>query len=341
MKMNRLSFRPRGSGIIPRLVCGVLVVLGAFCASAELKHCGYWLHGKTMKDVDVRSLVSFGTTDVILHEYAFKAHGQKDVEEWIAQADAAGLKVHIWMQVFYNGKWINPVKDGVPDEKLFDEKIKRAQSYARMRGVAGIHFDYVRYPGTAYKTPGGAEAVSEFVRLAATQLHQTSPKIIVSVALMPETTANKHYYGQDYEAITQYMDVVVPMIYKGNYKKTTDWIASTTKWFVANSKGAKVWAGLQGYKSDEDTSKLPASEITADVEAALKAGADGAVIFRWGVTNFVIFPYGRRDARGRTSARRPRHRPRATPRSTSSQRLHLTRQRWRTILRQDRSRVPW
>ena len=80
------------------------------------------------------------------------------------------------------------------------------------------------------------------------------------------------------------------MIYKGNYKKTTSWIEETTKWFVKNSKGAKVWAGLQGYKSDEDPSKLPASEITADVEAALKAGADGAVIFRWGVTNLVKRP---------------------------------------------------
>ena len=277
-------------GFFHKLICGALAVLTSICASAESRHCGYWLHGKTMKDVDVRSLVSFGTTDIILHEYAFKAHGQKAVEEWIAQADAAGMKVHIWMQVFYDGKWINPVKNGAPDRTLFDEKIARAQSYARMRGVAGIHFDYVRYPGTAYKTPGGADAVSEFVRLAATRLHEVSPRLVVSAALMPETTANLHYYGQDTAALTQYLDVIVPMIYKGNYKKPTYWIEETTRWFVKHSKGAKVWAGLQGYKSDEDTSKLPLSEINADVEAALKAGADGAVIFRWGVTNLVRRP---------------------------------------------------
>ena len=70
-------------GFISKLICCTLVVLGAFCTSAESRHCGYWLHGKTMKDVDVPSLVSFGTTDIILHEYAFKAHGQKDVEAWI------------------------------------------------------------------------------------------------------------------------------------------------------------------------------------------------------------------------------------------------------------------
>ena len=193
-------------GFFHKLICGALAVLTSICASAESRHCGYWLHGKTMKDVDVRSLVSFGTTDIILHEYAFKAHGQKAVEEWIAQADAAGMKVHIWMQVFYDGKWINPVKNGAPDRTLFDEKIARAQSYARMRGVAGIHFDYVRYPGTAYKTPGGADAVSEFARLAATRLHEVSPRLVVSAALMPETTANLHYYGQDTAALTQYLE---------------------------------------------------------------------------------------------------------------------------------------
>ena len=267
----------------------MVAMLAAFCAQADTKHCGYWLHGKNMKDVDVRSLASFGTTDIFLNEYAFTAHGQEDVESWIAKADAAGLNVHIWMQAFYHGKWINPVKDGTPDTGLFDEKIKRAQSYARIRGVAGIHFDYVRYPGTAYKTPGGAAAVSEFVKQAVTRLHQSSPRLVVSVALMPETMSSLYYYGQDYAVISQYMDVVIPMIYKGNYKKTTPWIAATTKWCVENSKGAKVWAGLQGYKSDDDTSMLPTSEISTDVETALNAGANGAVIFRWGVTNLVAF----------------------------------------------------
>ena len=104
---------------------------------------------------------------------------------------------------------------------------------------------------------------------------------------MPETTANLHYYGQDYAAITKCLDVVIPMIYKGNYKKTTPWIGTTAKWFVENSKGAKVWAGLQGYKSDDDTSPLPATEITGDAEVALTAGCAGVVVFRWGLTNPV------------------------------------------------------
>lgn len=274
------------------MICRMAIALLALCAHAETKHLGYWLHGKNMKDVGLRSLASLGTTDVFLNEHAFKLHEREDVEGWIAKAEKAGIGVHVWMQVFYDGKWINPVKDGAPDASLFEEKIRRAQSYAKIRGVAGIHFDYVRYPGTAFKTPGGAAAVSEFVRQATTRLHNTSPKIVVSVALMPETTSSLYYYGQDYSAISKYMDVVLPMIYKGNYKKDTSWIASTTRWYVHNSNGAKVWSGLQGYKSDEDTSPLPAPEITGDIRTALKAGAAGAVIFRWGVTNLVPFKGG-------------------------------------------------
>ena len=84
-----------------KLICGMVAAwatLGALAGNpADTRHCGYWLHGRTMKDVDVRSLAAFGTTDVFLHEHAFTVHGQKDVEAWIAQATAAGLKVHIWM----------------------------------------------------------------------------------------------------------------------------------------------------------------------------------------------------------------------------------------------------
>ena len=45
---------------------------------------------------------------------------------------------------------------------------------------------------------------------------------------------------------------VVPMIYKGNYKKNTAWIKEITEWYVKNSKGAAVWAGIQSYRNDDN-----------------------------------------------------------------------------------------
>ena len=251
---------------------------------------GYWVYGADMKSVNLNTLASQGTTDIFLNFAAISTHGQSAVETWIAGANKLGINVHIWMQAFYQGgKWSNPVANGKVNETLFTAKIKEAETYAKIKGVSGIHLDYLRYPGTAYKTSGGTAAISEFVKQITEAIHDINSNLIVSCALMPETTSNAYYYGQDYSVISKYMDVVIPMIYKGNYGKTSTWITTTAKWFVDNSKGAQVWAGLQGYKSDSDTTKLTASALKTDVQAALNGKAPGVVIFRWGVTNLVDF----------------------------------------------------
>ena len=253
------------------------------------KGYGYWLFGGDMKNVNLNTLASKGTTDIFLNYFAISAHGKSAVESWIEKANKVGINVHIWMQTFYDGSWKNPVSDGKPNTALFNKIIEEALGYAKIKGVAGIHFDYMRYPGTAYKTSGGTAAITEFAKMACEKLHAYNSKLIVSCALMPETTSNPYYYGQDMEQISKYMDLVVPMIYKGNYGKSTSWIKTTTKWFVDHSNGAKVWAGLQGYKSDSNVVKLSLSEITQDVKSALNGAGAGVMIFRWGVTNFVNF----------------------------------------------------
>jgi hypothetical protein len=79
------------------------------------------------------------------------------------------------------------------------------------------------------------------------------------------------------------------MVYKGNYKKDSSWITTTSKWYVDNSKGADVWIGIQTYKSDADTTLLPTSELTTDINAAFSGGASGVVLFRYGISNSVNF----------------------------------------------------
>ena len=250
---------------------------------------GYWVFGADMKSVNLNNLASQGTTDLFLNFYALEAHGQSAVESWIASANKLGMRVHIWMQAFYDGDWINPVKNGAVNQAFFNKKITEAKKYANIKGVAGVHIDYLRYPGNAYNTNGGTAAINEFVKQITSAIHGVNPNLIVSCAVMPETTDNKYYYGQDMSVISKYMDVVIPMIYKGNYNSGTNWIKTTTKWFVDNSQGAKIWGGLQGYYSDDNVAKLPASEIKADSQATLNGGASGVIIFRWGVTNFVNF----------------------------------------------------
>ena len=251
---------------------------------------GYWVYGEDMKSVNLNTLASQGTTDLFLNYAAISKHGQSTVESWISSANKLGMNVHIWMQAFYQGgKWVNPISSGKINETYFATKIKEAVTYAKIKGVSGVHIDYLRYPGTAYKTSGGTAAISEFVKQITEAIHDVDSSLIVSCALMPETTSNAYYYGQDYSVISKYMDVVIPMVYKGNYGKTSTWITTTSKWFVDNSNGAQVWVGLQGYVSDSQVTKLSASAIKTDVQAALNSKAPGVIIFRWGVTNFVDF----------------------------------------------------
>ncbi len=253
-------------------------------------HNAYWLRGADMKSVSLSDLSSKGVTDILLNFKAYELYGKSGLESWISSANNAGIKVHIWTQVFYeNSTWVNPVKDGKENTAYFTEKINEIKTYASLKGVSGIHLDYLRYPGTAYKTAGGTDAINSFVKQVVSAIKSINSNIVVSAALMPETTSSDYYYGQNYTVLSQYLDVVVPMVYKGNYKKDSSWITTTTKWYVDNSKGAKVWAGIQTYVSDSNTTKLSLNELNTDINAVLSGGASGVVLFRYGISNNVDF----------------------------------------------------
>jgi len=253
-------------------------------------HNGYWIFGRDMNNVNLNDLSSQGVSDVFLNFFAYNEYGKSAVESWVSNANSKGINVHLWAQVFYGGgEWVNPVVNGKENTKYFEEKISELKKYANIKGIAGIHLDYLRYPGTAYKTSGGADAITSFTKQAVNAIKGIDSSIIVSCALMPETTDNKYYYGQDYNALTQVLDVVIPMIYKGNYHAGTSWITKTTKWFVDNSKGASVWSGIQTYVSDDNPTKLSLSELKGDVDAAYDGGANGVILFRYGISNSINF----------------------------------------------------
>lgn len=245
---------------------------------------GYYVHGADMKKVNLMTIASQGIGDIFLNYYAISIHGKSTVENWISQANKLGIRVHIWEQVFKTEDgWTNPIKDGSINSKYLNQKISEAMDYAKIKGVSGIHLDYLRYNGVA------VDAINQFVKQVTRAVHGIDSNLIVSCTLMPEPNNLNSYYGQDYSVISQYMDVVIPMIYKGNYGKDTSWITNTAKWFIDNSKGAKVWVGLQGYDSDTNLKKLSTSEIKNDVQKSINAGANGAVIFRWSLTNLIDF----------------------------------------------------
>lgn len=251
---------------------------------------GYWMWATGIKSTNLKNLKKLGTKQIFLNSYAIDLYGKSTVKSWIAKANKYGMKVHIWMQVFYNGKWICPVNpDGSLKYSYMTKKISLAKSYAKISGVAGIHFDYLRFGGTAYKYPTANKAINYFTKKAAVEVRKVRPNCIISAAVMPEPGMMDYYYGQDVSQMSKYLDVIVPMAYKGNYGKNTEWIKYVTSAFKLESNGAQIWTGLQAYKSDDNVVKLSASQLLKDAKAAVSGGAKGVVLFRIGVTHYLNF----------------------------------------------------
>ena len=256
----------------------------------QTRNNGVWLFGADMHKVNLKTLEKYGTKHIFLNFKALELWGQSDVEKFIDNAHTHKIKVHLWMQVFYmGGKWYNPVKKGKINYDLIKSKVNLAKKYAKIKGVDGIHFDYLRYPGTAYKYKNSVKAINYFTKTASNAVHKINSSIIVSAAVMPEPSSMKYYYGQDIPTMSKYLDVIVPMVYKGNYNAGASWIKTVTKLIVKKSNGAKIWTGLQSYRSDSNVKKISASELMNDAFAASMGGAYGVILFRFGVTNFINF----------------------------------------------------
>lgn len=110
---------------------------------------------------------------------------------------------------------------------------------------------------------------------------------------MPKIEHLEDWYGYNYTVISECMDVITPMIYTGNFRQNATWVGNITKWFVENSRHAKVWTGLQGYTvndiEEEVISNSPSSQMAIEIKASEEGGSAGAVIFRYGVCNNIDF----------------------------------------------------
>ena len=256
---------------------------------------GYWLKMEQFGSVNFENLTSLsndGVTDLFLNSDVISRFGKDYVESWICNASTLGIKVHLWVTVFKDtitNTWTSPIVNGKINTAFYTKKINEIKEFSQIKGISGIHLDYIRFSNHAYKTPGSTNAINQFVKQATNAIRMVNSQLVISCAVMAKMENGIRKYAQDFSFISQYMDVVMPMIYKGNNREVSSWITSTTKWYVHNSKGAKIWAGLQTYKSDSDITVLPMDEMINDANSALNGGADGLVLFRWGLTSYINF----------------------------------------------------
>lgn len=252
---------------------------------------GYWVWSSHMKSVNLKKLSKLGTKHIFLHVHSISVYGKPAVVSWIKKAHKYGMKVHLWIQVCYNGgKWVRPVnKDGSIKYSFLNKKIAEAKKYSKIKGVDGIHFDYVRFGGTAHLYKTSTKAINYFVKKASVTIHKSKPNCIVSAAVMPEPEMMIYWYGQDIPTMGKYLDVIVPMVYKGNFNKKTSWITSIVKKYNTQSKSAVIWAGIQTYHSEENTKKLSHAQLLKDARAGKAGGATGSILFRIGLTHYLNF----------------------------------------------------
>ncbi len=249
-----------------------------------------WINTDDVKSVTLDELKNTGITDVFVKANRISAPTYPSVlNDIIGKLKDSGIRVHAWVSCFVdsNGNWVDP-----QDKTYINQIMTTITDITQNYKVDGIHLDYVRYPGTAYKHSGGTEAITSFVKQVYETVKSIKPKVSVSAALMPEGDVNAYYYGQDYQALSSYLDFLVPMIYKGNYHKDTAWIGSTVKYIVDHSNGKPVVAGLQTYHSDSDLTLVPASEICADIKSAQDNGASGYALFKYGYLDQALLAAG-------------------------------------------------
>ncbi|MDP3065115.1 MAG: transglutaminase domain-containing protein [Methanobacteriaceae archaeon] len=191
------------------------------------------------------------------------------------------------------------------DTSLNDKLVQFSSDLASSNLVNGVHLDYVRYPGTAYKHEDGTGAITNFVQRVNTAVKSVNPQIALSAALMPEGSVNAYFYGQSYSQLSTYLDFLVPMIYKGNFQQDTNWIGQTTAYIVSQANGTPVIVGLQSYISDKNLKPLSAVEITQDIDKAMENGASGYVLFRYGLIDPAFLIGANFDAPAAQSETKP------------------------------------
>lgn len=280
-------------------------------ANFDAKPNAIWMHSTHLDqwiDNDfavLKRMKGLGYDHLLLNYNAFDdAVKAEKTRRLIAASEEVGMTVHAWIQCFYSGgKWINPIEKidentGRYKQEEFDRIIANAHRYIDEFGVKGIHLDYIRFSGVkanaAYNnnyangvTASGA--VTEFCRQLRQAMDSRDEGVILSAAMMAEENALK-YYGQSPALMGQYIDILMPMIYRYHSKGAygVEWMKKMSRLFTEYTN-AQVWAGITTYDyvyGTETVSGLEPAEIRADAEVFLETNCTGLVLFRYALGEF-------------------------------------------------------
>ena len=243
---------------------------------------------KLMKD-----LYNLGYRHILLNFVAFASNNRTKTLAFIEAAEEIGWTVHAWMQCFYNGGWVSPVDDENKcyREDLYEKIRNDARRYIYEYGIKGLHLDYIRFGGTAYKHNVSAEvnaigAVNRCCREIREIADSFDAGILTSAALMPEISSTQ-YYGQNPSMMGKYIHILMPMIYRYSYRYDDSECKTVANWFADNSGDAQMWSGMQTYVgNDEHLEPMTADQMRKDIDVFMDTRGDGIALFRYGIGTF-------------------------------------------------------
>lgn len=302
-RMGSYQRIPDGTGEWKHSIVGSKNAENTIHTLQNTKPNGIWVWSTHMEEwiandgAVMRNMKALGYDHALLNFAAFRPANAAKAHRFIELAAEVGMVVHAWLQCFSSGStWTSPVDDAnnCYNQGLFDNLIASANSYIDEFGVEGIHLDYVRFPGTAYKHNPSKEvtaegAVNEFCAQMRKAMDDRGEKIIISAALMAEDNGI-YYYGQNAAKMGNYVDVLMPMSYRYAEKNVTyneEWCKKAIRLFTSITQ-TPVWAGTSTYNYPEGSSVkgLSAETIRTDCEIFANTAATGVVLFRYGLGEF-------------------------------------------------------
>ena len=255
-------------------------------------------HVADMMDNDaakLKNLKALGYDHVILNYVAFEAEAnRKNTVKFLEKCEELGIVVHAWIQCFYKNGWISPVDDenGCYREDLYAEIRDKARHYIEDFGVKGLHLDYIRFGGTAYKHIVSAEvnaigAVNRCCREIREITDSYEEGLVTSAALMPER-GSEQYYGQSPSGMGKYIHVLMPMAYRYSYGWGDEGCKRIINYFAQNGQPAEVWAGITSYTGNDSAGVkgMDAGAMRKDIDVFMDSDAKGLVLFRYGLGEF-------------------------------------------------------
>ena len=235
--------------------------------------------------------------------------GLDPLERLIRYGGTSGLRIHAWANVFF--VWSHPDRalpkdrshlvhrhpewllrpDGVDtldpaggkdfegiytDPASADAREHTLAVYedivTRYR-VAGLHYDYVRYPQVTYAKSADDHAnVTDLVRESATRVRRIRPSAVISAAVFPDPRVARDRVLQRWPewAADGLVDLLCPMAYRRDSAEVARLLTAAR----AAAPKTEMWGGLMAYDGESET-------LRTQVRAARDAGCEGAILFAY------------------------------------------------------------